>query len=144
MNRAQQANDALASVLDALATARGGTFHRNLRGSQPWAGDAVFIQQEDDLEPEVLRVLSGPIYDLKLEVELLMARKGKPGDRMDDEWADIEALKAALKVDPTLGGKVEDARISGGEAADLDKSKWLGGGRYVTVRLLTSADSPLG
>lgn len=152
MNRIKQAHDALAALVqacfgDTLAEP-GAAFHRNVEETIDWdsAGAAV-VSQMDDKDPEVVATLCGPIYDLAARPTLVIARRnagGTTAGREDAEWADVEALKASLAADVTLGGAVEDARIDGADTADLESARWMGGGLEITVRLMFNAPSKAG
>lgn len=145
MNRILQANDAVAAVIEAaFSTVEGAKAWRNPKGQKAWASTACAVVLTDDKDPETIRILSGPIYDLSLEPEVLFARLGHEADRSALEWADVERLKTAIAADPTLGGAVEDARIAGVEDAELDTHTWAGGGLIVRLRLLFAAPTPAG
>lgn len=145
MNRVKAANDALAALLtSAFAPVPQAKFFRNPKGAKAWAGATVAIVMTDDKEPETLRTLSGPVYDLQIEPEVLIARRGAEADRAAPEWDDVEFLKTVLATDLSLGGAVEDVRLSGVENADLDTDQWIGGGLAVRIRLLFAAPTPAG
>lgn len=145
MNRVKQANDALAQLLTmTFIGLTGASFHRNPKDRKVWAAAGFAVVMTDDKEPETLRALSGGVYDLRLEVDVLFARRGGEAARAPAEWDDLERLKAALAADVTLGGAVEDARLAGVEEADLDTHTWAGGGLIARVRLLFAAPSPAG
>lgn len=145
MNRVQAANDAVwALVQQTFGFLTGVVLHRNPKGQKAWSADGFAVVQTDDKEPETVRVLSGPIYDLSLEVEILFARRGSEATRAGAEWDDIEILKAALLADVDLGGVVEDARLAGVETANLDTNTWIGGGLSARIRLLFAAPTPAG
>lgn len=141
-NRIKEAHDALATVVQAAFP--DATHHRNPKGDQDWLSNTFAVVLTDDKQPETDRVMSGAIYDLRALPRVLFARRLRAGEREADEWADVETLKAALAADVTLGGAVEDARPETVEDAELDTSKWLGGGLEVTVRLLFNAPSAAG
>lgn len=145
MNRVKAANDALAALVEStFGPIAGAKFHRNPKGQKAWAADEFAVVVTDDKEPETLRALSGGVYDLRLEVDVLFARRGGEAARAPAEWDDLDRLKAALAADVTLGGAVEDARLAGVEEADLDTHTWAGGGLIARVRLLFAAPSPAG
>lgn len=145
MNRVQQANDAVSALITAAFPEFDGfKVWRNPKGQKVWSDSTAAVVMTDDKDPETVRVLSGPIYDLSATPEILIARKGSEASRADDEWADVESLKAALAADGTLGGAVEDARLEGVEGADLDTTTWIGGGLTVRIRLLFAAPTPAG
>lgn len=145
MNRVQQANDAVSALITATFTEGAGyKVWRNPKGQKAWADAGAAVVMTDDKDPETVRVLSGPIYDLSATPEILIARKGTDEARAAEEWADVEALKVALAADVSLGGAVEDARLEGVEGADLDTSTWIGGGLTVRIRLLFAAPTPAG
>ena len=145
VNRVRQANDAVATLITAtFLTADGFKVLRNPKGQKAWADAVAAVVMTDDKDPETVRVMTGPIYDLSATPEVLIARKGSEADRAEAEWDDVETLKAALAADVTLGGAVEDARLEGVEGADLDTNTWIGGGLTVRIRLLFAAPTPAG
>lgn len=142
MNRIAEAHAALETVLTAAFPAPARLF-RNPEGMKHFDAADIVVSMQDDESAETLRVLSGPVYDLKAEPLITLARKVAEAERRDAVWADVDTIRAALEADPTLGGKVEDARIAHGgiEPAELDRNKWMAGGLDVTVRLLFAAPS---
>ena len=145
MNRVKQASDALAALIEtAFAGTAGAKVFRNPKGRKAWQPTGLAVVLTDDDAPEVLRVMTGPAYDLRLEPELLLAQRGDHADRVASQWDAVETLKAALAADFTLGGAVEDARLDGSECADLDDDTWIGGGLSLRIRLLFNAPTPVG
>lgn len=106
-------------------------------------GDWI-VSLADDEAAETLRVLTGPVYDLKASPVVTLARKAAEADRRAEAFADVETLRLALEADATLGGVVEDARLQAVESADLDRARWMAGGLDLTIRLLFAAPSPAG
>jgi hypothetical protein len=146
MNRVQQANDALADFLTALFAAAdpASEFQRNPDGARKFGVGTFHVVLEDDEEPEVVRVLTGPIYDLKANAMVTLARRLPGDERRAVQRDDVDAIRIGLEADPTLNGAVEDARISMSETAEMDRAKWMGGGLDLTIRLLFAAPSPAG
>lgn len=141
-NRVLEASNALDTLLRAALT--GATHVRNPSGQSHFAAGEFVASLMDDQEPEVLQVLTGPVYELKLVPVLTLVRKAGEAARRDGPWADVDTIRAALAVDPTLGGVVEDARIAGIEGAEMDRARWMGGGLDLSIRLLFAAPSPAG
>ena len=144
MNRVAAANNALFALVEATFPDPAVIVMRNPDGQRALPAANFLVSMQDDNEPEVLRVLSGPVYDLKAVALLTIARKALEKDRREHQWYGVEAMRAALAVDVTLGGVVEDARLEGVEGADMDRAKWLGGGLDLSIRLLFAAPSPAG
>lgn len=142
-NRIAAANDALYDLLEETF-ADAATLFRNPDGQRQFDAAEIVVSMDDDDEAEVLRVLTGPVYDLKLTPVVTLARKALEGVRREDAWAAVDLIRDALAVDVTLGGVVEDARIEMSETAQMDRARWLGGGVDLSIRLLFAAPSPAG
>ena len=142
-NRIAAANDALYDLLEETF-ADVATLFRNPDGQREFGSAEIVVSMDDDDEAEVLRVLTGPFYDLKLTPVVTLARKALEGLRREDAWAAMDLIRDALAADVTLGGVVEDARIEMSETAQLDRARWLGGGVDLSIRLLFAAPSPAG
>lgn len=142
MNRIAEAHAALEAVLTA-AFPSPAKLYRNPEGMKHFETADVVVSMQDDEAAETVRVLSGPIYDLKAEPLITLARKVAEAERRDAVWEDVDTIRIALAADPTLGGVVEDARIAHGgvEPAEMDRNRWMAGGLDVTVRLLFAAPS---
>jgi|GEM_PF-1764834 len=145
-NRIAAAHAALFTALKAAFEARGGKVFRNPEGMRHFDQGEMVLSMQDDESAETLRVMSGPVYDLKAEPLITLARKVAEPDRRDGVWGDVDLVRATLEADPTLGGEVEDARIAQGgvEPAEMDRNKWMAGGLDVTIRLLFAAPSAAG
>lgn len=143
MNRIAAAHAALYALVQATFPAPAKTF-RNPTGMKHFDSGEMVASLDDDATPEVLRTMSGPVYDLKLVPTLTVVRKLSEAERREDSWDDVERLKAALAADVTLGGVVEDARIDTVESAEMDRAKWMGGGLDIGIRLLFAAPSSAG
>lgn len=142
------ANDALWAVVEttfAEVSAR----HRNPSGHTKPAikesGVAAYIAQTDDEDPEVLRVMCGPIYDLRAITTITFAFSGKTKDeRQQMARAFRTRLVAALEADHTLGGACEYADIDGSSSIDAGDTDWMAGGLDVRVGLLFTAATRAG
>lgn len=148
-NAIKAAHDALENAvrmaLSDLLSMPGAGFHRNASARVDWSvANAPLIAMDDDKSPEVTAVMCGPIYDLTARPVIVVARPVASADRETDEWADVEAIKARLALDVTLGGVVEDARLDEADNADLADDTWMGGGIEITVRLMFNAPSKAG
>lgn len=142
-NRVAAANDALYELLEETF-GEDAVLFRNPDGQRAFDAAAMVVSMDDDEEPEVLRVLTGPVYDLKLTPVVTLACKALETTRREDAWAAVETLRLALAEDHTLGGAVEDARIEMSEASQMDRARWLAGGVDLSIRLLFAAPSPAG
>lgn len=123
--------------------------HRNPSGHKQPApkvdGLVGYLAMQDDNQPEVLGVLTGPIYDLQATPRLTLAFSGKTKDvRSDAAWAKVEALKAAVKADPTLGDTVDYCEVALPEDLPVSDSDWMAGGLEVGIELLFTAPSRAG
>lgn len=148
-NKIKAAHDALENVvrtaLSDLLSMPGAALHRNASARVDWSvAGAPLITMDDDKSPEVTAVMCGPIYDLTARPVIVVARPKASAAREADEWADVEAIKARLALDVTLGGVVEDARLDEADTADLADETWMGGGIEITVRLMFNAPSKAG
>ncbi len=141
-NKILIAHDALEAFLSTLFPTV--TVVRNPTGMSHFGAGAFVVSLADDETPEVLRVLTGPVYDLKCVAIVTLARKASEAERRESQWNDVDVIRMALALDPTLNGAVEDARIDSSEAAELDRAKWMGGGLDLGIRLLFAAPSPAG
>lgn len=150
-NRIRAAHDALEVLLK--ATFPDVDCQRNPSGHKPPAakvgGLASYLALQDDNQPEVVGVLTGPIYDLQATAKLIVAFSGKTKDaRNVAAYAQVELLKAALDPrqggDPTLGEVVDYCDV--GLVADMDvaDSDWMAGGLEVEIGLLFSAPTRAG
>lgn len=115
MNALQAAHAALAAVLERVFPEAPPV--RNPNGHQPprlKGSDllAAYVALDDDEEPEVLAIMTGPVFDLKLAPRVTFAFVGRDKQaRLDAAWLCVGALKAALAADRTLGGAVQYAEL---------------------------------
>ena len=150
MNRVAQANDALFALVTAtFPTADGWFVSRNVSDAQkPKSSQdgapALYCDQLDDESPQTLRAFAGLLFDLKVEPKVTVVFLGREVDRRAAAWSAVEALKAALLANPTLGGAVEYARCLPPEDASADRLEWMAGGLRVPVELLFNAPSEAG
>ena len=147
-NNLELANDGLWAVVEATypdPISR----HRNPAGhAKPAikdAGIAAYVAQVDDEDPEVLRVMCGPIYDLRASTTITFAFSGKTkAERQQMARASRDLLVAALEADHTLGGACEYADIDGSSAIEAADTDWMAGGLDVRVGLLFTAATKAG
>lgn len=142
-NRIDAANDALADLLQRVFPSPQHVWFRNPDGQRAFDRAVFVVSMDDDEEPEIVNVLSGPVYDLKVTPVVTMASKGAREARPDVGPA-IQRLADALAEDPSLGGVVEDARIVERAPAEMDREKWAGGGTDLSIRLLFAAPTAAG
>lgn len=143
-NRIAAAHQALEDALRGPFEAAGTRVFRNPDGMRHFESGSAVLSINDDEAVETVRVLSGPIYDLMAEPLITLARKTDEASRREAAWVDADRVRDLLAADPTLGGVVEDARVTAVESAELDRSKWIAGGLDLTVRLLFAAPSAAG
>lgn len=146
-NRLRAAHDALAALL--AATFAGVEPLRNPSGHKPPApksnGLATYLAIQDDNQPEVLAVLTGPIYDLMASPRLTIAFSGKTkDDRSQAAWAVVEQLKAAVAADRSLSGAVDFCEVALPEDLPVADSDWMAGGLEVAIELLFTAPTRAG
>jgi hypothetical protein len=145
-NRISEANDALWAALetgfgDAYAVVRNPKSEKAPAAPRPVA---CYVVQQDGKTPEILRVLCGPIYDLKLETRISFALIGKEADRRDARDQAVGELVTILSADPTLGGLVDYAQVDPPEPGDPDQLGWLADALTVPVKILLTAPTPAG
>ncbi len=151
MNRCKLAQDALFSVVGQVfadvAPERNPGGYREPAAKGP-DGLAPYLAQIDDKSPETLSVMTGPIYELKLLPQVVLAFGGKAlADREAEAWRRTEALRAALAEDPRLNGLVDwadCAAVLDIDPGDNPANRWMAGGLVVEVRLLLTAPSAIG
>lgn len=108
-------------------------------------GRAAYVALEDDELPDVLAVMTGPIYDLKVVPLVTLAFSGgSKEERKVLAYAALDTLRLALEADRSLGGTVDYADIASANAVDAAGSTWMAGGLEVGVGLLLSAPTPAG
>lgn len=102
-------------------------------------GLAVYVSMDDDESPEILAVLCGPFYDLKIAPMVTIAVVGKTkAERQVAARAAKETLAAALAADRYLGGAAVYADIDSANSVD-GSNPWMAGGLEVGVGLLLPA-----
>lgn len=146
-NKIRAGHDALWAVVQ--ATLPDGELHRNPAGHKKPASrgaDLVqYVTQTDDTAAEVLAVMTGPVYDLEVTANVVVAYAGKTRDeRQAAAYAAQGLLAAALAADRFLGGAVDYADLDTVDPVDSTETDWLADGLEIRVRLLVTAPTRAG